>query len=69
MLYLVSVTNIHKLMRKTERIIEKTVCKNILDITNRIVLDVGDGTTSAVILSSLIFKIAKFNNKCCKCEY
>lgn len=37
-------------------IIEKTICSNILSITEYIVRNVGDGTTSAVLLSNYILK-------------
>lgn len=41
---------------KFNRPIEFTMRDDLLDITNRIVTTVGDGTTSAVILSHLIFE-------------
>lgn len=41
---------------KFHNVIEQSVLNDLLDITRHIVKNVGDGTTSAVILSELMFK-------------
>mgnify|MGYP000882995703 CR=1 FL=1 len=47
----------HKILQSLlfQDVIETSVKENIEDITRNIVLKVGDGTTSAIILSSIIF--------------